>query len=393
MNLLYLILLLVFFLKGFGFVVLNHGFLDYVFMCICFPLTYNATTNFKERYSKIVLLYVSFVFLSCIYSCIYNEQNFYMVFFRSFYYFSLLFYFVLLKFKFKSKDIEKAIEYLSLLFCICYILQWLLYPVVIFGGADSSDISESHFRMRMPGSICCYTLLLLGINKYLVTNKYRYLLYIFMGGLPILIQGFRSLITLSIVASFVMIPFILKKVSKTIIMSIIFGGAIVFAINYSETVQYKIEEMTKRNESEQLFTNDSYIRWLALDYFWNHQYKNTAEKIIGGGEPIDNTTAYYRSIKHARDFYGYYSVDLGIIGLSMTIGIPATILLVLIYFLLMLRFKDVNYQYVRFTLFIVLAGSVMTSMELFRPGNILLLSLFVYLEYIRSVEKRMIVTN
>jgi len=242
--------------------------------------------------------------------------------------------------------------------------------------------------MRMPGSICCYTLLLYGVNKFLIQKKVIYIGYSILGLLPIVIQGFRSLISLTILSVFLMIPFVLKKVTVTVVLWIIFGCAFVYAFNNVELFQRKYEEMMKRNDSDQNFSNQDYVRWLSLNYYWNYQFSSPVEKIIGGGNPVDNTSEYCRDIIHASDFYGYFWVDLGVIGLSMIIGIPATLILISIYVLIMIKMKDTQYQYIRFTLFVVLCGSIITSMELFREGNILLLSVFMYMEYILSKKKK-----
>lgn len=81
----------------------------------------------------------------------------------------------------------------------------------------------------------------------------------------------------------------------------------------------------------------------------------------------------------AEDRFGFYWVDLGLVGLSWIIGIPAVIcLLVIIY-------KNVKYcrgsgiQYVRFTLIAVTLASAVTSMELFRNGNMVIIGLMLYI--------------
>lgn len=69
---------------------------------------------------------------------------------------------------------------------------------------------------------------------------------------------------------------------------------------------------------------------------------------------------------------------------------PAVILLVFMYLYCMWKCKEPRLQYIRFTLFVVLFGSIVTSMELYREGNILLLSLFLYIEYKYHMEQKFV---
>ena len=88
-----------------------------------------------------------------------------------------------------------------------------------------------------------------------------------------------------------------------------------------------------------------------------------------------------------KDQNGFYWDDLGVIGLGLVIGFPAAILLILLYVVCMWKCKEPDIQYVRFTLFVVLVGSIFTTRELYREGNILLLSFFLYLEYKYHAEQ------
>ena len=137
----------------------------------------------------------------------------------------------------------------------------------------------------------------------------------------------------------------------------------------------------ERQENNQTFANDDYIRVIEFDYFWNQQFIKPYEKIIGGGNPVDPDSRYGNSFQAVELQRNLYWVDLGIVGLSMVIGIPAVLCLVYLYVRCIWRCKEKQIQYIRFTFFIVLIGSIITNMELYREGNLLMLSLFLYIEY------------
>lgn len=207
-----------------------------------------------------------------------------------------------------------------------------------------------------------------------------------LGFLPILMMGFRSLLSLSFVSFFLMIPFTLKTSAKTISYGLL-GAVSAFLVMQTSLVQYKMAEMERRTEANQTFENDEYVRWRELDYYWNEQFKTPVEHIVGGGVPTDPTTQYAKTIyKYAYEI-GLYWNDLGLVGLSMIIGIPAVLLLVVMYILCIWRLKEPELQYLRFTLVVILAGSIFTTAELYRDGNLLLFSLFLYIEYKYHQEK------
>ncbi|MBR2153584.1 MAG: hypothetical protein IJ901_03065 [Bacteroidaceae bacterium] len=327
-----------------------------------------------------ILLYTFFVLCSCIYSWYFNGQELYLVIVHSYYYFGILFFFYLLKSKLSASEAEKALIIMSITCCCCYILQWLIYPTILFYGADSESKTLFTYRVRIPGSIGCYCLLLYGINRYLLQKHFKYLFYTLLGGLPILIMGFRSLNTLSLLSIFVMIPFVLHKIPKTMFYSLL-GVISILLLMQTPIVKLKLAEMEERNETGQSFENEDYVRFREFDYYWNEQFANPVEKFFGGGVPTDPESKYDKDIHGWAYSNGLYWDDLGLVGLSMIIGMPAVALLLIMYVVCIWRCKDSHLQYIRFTLLIVLLGSLFTTAELFRQGNILLLSLFLYIEY------------
>ena len=243
------------------------------------------------------------------------------------------------------------------------------------------------YRARMVGSILCYFFLIYSVNRLLLRSGWKYILYGILGFIPIIMQGFRSMILLTVFSVFAMIPVVLRSGWKTIVYSVIGLGIALLAVNNS-LVQYKIEEMSKRQERNQTFDNKDYIRWLSLDYFWNQQFTKPLEKFLGGGKPVDKGSNYAKRIDIVKKYYHFYWSDLGLVGFSMIVGMPAVFLLILMYVRCMWRCKDPSIQFVRFTLFIVLVGSLFVNSELYRRGNLLLLSLFLYLEHKYNQETR-----
>ena len=385
-------------LLGFwGLKFIHYGATDFIYLFLVVLLAIHSFWA-RGNYHKMIRWYLLFVMVSCCSSWALNGQNPILVIGHSYDYFALLFFFYLVKSDLSSKETIKVMEMLALTFCIGYIVQWLIYPTVIFSQVDFFTNEAGKYRARMTGSICCYFLLMYSINKFLLKKDWIFAVYGVLAFIPIIIQGFRTLVGLSAVSAFLMIPFVLRSGRKTFFYSLL-GAVVSVAILSTSLVQSKMEEMMGRQERNQTFDNDDYIRVLSFDYYWNQQFKRPVEKILGGGRPVDNSTSYTKRINIARNSYNYRWTDLGIVGLSMIIGIPAVLILVLIYLRCIWSCKEPEIQFVRFTFLIVLLGSGTTA-EMYREGNILLLSFFLYLEYkyhkelkIRKLFKKKVVTN
>ena len=141
--------------------------------------------------------------------------------------------------------------------------------------------------------------------------------------------------------------------------------------------------MQKRQETEQTFSNEDYIRWIELDFYMDY-YNKPGEWILGGGVPC-GTSKYSQEIQGFLDM-GLYWQDLGIVGLTFIIGIITVCILVYWSLRMMARCGHLDLGVERMTMFVALFGSIMTSMEYFRPGNFMILGLLFYCEYIRNIE-------
>lgn len=364
---------------GFGLIWFNYGFFNYLFVAIL-GYYFLRCSGDDVIGRKWYVAYIVAVMGSCAYSYLYNHQNPVSVFAYSYPYIGIFSIFIFAFYRVSLRQAERAMMCLSVLWCCCYLLQWVLYPKVILwtGALDDTNINDTMFRMRLPGSICAYCLFLYGINKWMIYKRPGYILYTVLGMLPIFIQGFRSLTAAIVICGFIMIGLISKKVWKTILWFVIFC-ILGFAATQIPIVGEKIEEMVERNEDDQTFANEDYIRYFEYDYFANEFFVKPGEKFFGGGASLFDKTDYGRKLMLAEDRFGFYWVDLGLVGLSWIIGIPAVIcLLVIIY-------KNVKYcrgsgiQYVRFTLIAVTLASAVTSMELFRNGNMVIIGLMLYI--------------
>ena len=346
-----------------------------------------ANRNEKFFYSRYIYLYLLFFLISCVYSQLYNGQPLPKTIGFSSAYLGMCFSYYILKTKISYKDIVKILIFLAILYCVGYIIQWLIYPYPLFHGANNDGLSlERAYRIRVAGSICAYMLFFYGFNMYLTQKKIKYLAYSVLGFIPIIIMGFRTLTVLAVLLVFVMVVFIKKLSLKSVFYFVLLGGMALAATQIS-LVRNKIEEMMERQRNEQTFENGQYIRIIQYDYFTNEFFTKPREQFFGGGVPAGNTR-YAQILRQGESDYGLYWVDWGLVGLSWIIGVPAVILLIVMYLHCAWRCKEPAIQFVRVTLILLVVGSLFTTKELYRSGNMLLASFLFCCEYLYNKEKR-----
>lgn len=370
----YIIFILVLLLmRGFDIIFLNLRILDYLCTFILFCYTF-LSFKVKAEYHSLIFMFALFLLISCISSDLTKGQSFLRTVINSSSYWGLLFYFILIHYQPTMHECKKVLFALSLIFCFCYILQWLIYPTVLFTGADvEGKVSADKFRMRMSGSILCYLLYFWGINKFLIIRKKKYLLYSLIGFFPILIMGFRSLIACTLIGTLIMSFVITKKISRTFIYTIL--GTVIAIVSYVcvPAVNQKINEMVLRQQTDN-FDNDDYIRVVSYNYFMENS--SFADKIWGTGVP-DTKSNYGKEIFDLQQ-KGFYLADLGLVGLMLTIGLLSVIILSIIIAKCIFQCKNKEIQFIRFTLLSVYIASVFTSMELYRNGNLVIIAFLLY---------------
>lgn len=337
-------------------------------------------------YKKLLYIYLTFLLISCIYSNIFNHQPLLKTIGFCSNYLGILFTFYILSKKMSSKQILNCLIFLSILYTIGYIVQWLVYPFPIFDVADNEARSLVEYRIRIPGSLCAYVLFFYGINKYMEEKKLKYIVYTVLASFPIIVMGFRTLTFLAVLFAFAMIGFVKHKLTK-ILYYLLFFGLVAYGASQTPIVQDKIAEMMQRQEDDQTFDNPDYIRWIAYDYFTQQFFDKPGEQLLGGGVPA-GSTRYAKALSDIAHVSKLYWMDLGLVGLSWLIGVPAVLLLVYLYLWCAWQCKSPSLQFIRFTSLLLVFGSLLTTMELYRAGNILLFSFLLCYQYKYNIEKK-----
>lgn len=314
------------------------------------------------------------LFLSMISSELFRDQSLFTTFRVSASYLYIIFYFVLRRIDISVTNMEYALEILVLVFCICYILQYIYYPRVIFSGAEQ-DYTED-IRIRLYGQGLSSLGYFFGLNRFLQNKKYLYLALSFLCLFVIILMGFRTMIVLIVVFTFVLtikINGFNKRLFTYCFLSII---ALFFIIQIP-IVSEKIDFMLDRQETAVL-TNEDYIRVIQFQYFTQEHFKNIWEYIFGSGVPDLAANSSYSIYMNGLLDRGITWVDFGLLSISWLIGIP-TVIAMIVYAIKAVFIKVPVRLYYVGVWFAYLLLSSFTTAEFFRPGNFIIQAFALYI--------------
>lgn len=359
----------------------------YIFMLV------SAFKYYDKRVAieKFIVLYALGCAVSYLYSVFVNKQPLEPLLLSYEPYFGLLFYFVVKRYHPSADTIRKVILIVSFLAVICYLIQWTVYPRILFSAAASdADVNDNQFRMRFVCTLSFMLIWFYGLNKYFVKSDRKALVWSFLGIIPQIVMGFRSLLGL-LAAGTILIGFFCSKKLQHYIKYGVLIAAITYGALQVPLVQEKIEEMSERQETD-TFSNSDYVRVLGMAFYEDYFEKDPIMRIVGGGIPLINaenlnssSNVYQKDMSQA-DAMGLHWNDLGLIGLSFMIGTPTVLFLVILCVICIWQCKVKDIQWVRFAVAVSMLGTILTSAELYRFGNLLLLGALLYYVRIYNCE-------
>ena len=262
-KVLFLILLL---LQFYELIIFTAHFWYYVLILLLAYFLINGY-KYKSAIKKYIALYCLFIFVSAVSSSIFNKQPVLGTFVESYPYLGLLSFFLLPSLNIRqSKLIEQGMVKLAILFCVCYLIQYVFFPTIIFTGASTTGLFEDGaVRIRMAGSALSFFLYLWGLSTFLEKREKKYIFISLLALLVPFMMGFRSLLFLVVVCTVILI---IKKEGFS--FKIVLYGALMiilgFAVSFLPFVRDKIDSMIERQGSGQTFSNSDYIRPKIRNY-------------------------------------------------------------------------------------------------------------------------------
>ena len=308
-------------------------------------------------FNRILICLAIFLFINFL-SCKYFRGQSLLETFRasvSFYNLALFWFFY--RWKLNVAGWEKTLWWICLVFGICYVIQYIAFPTVIFGGQIRTGSEEQ--RMAIYGQGLASLSFLFGINKYMITQNKKYIAIILLGLFALIGCGYRTMLLALVVSTVILL--VRLGVNKKQLFSFLFLCVILaLFISNSTFFQAQIQNMTNRSEDLEATGFENDIRYINIMYHYTDYFKSPLEMFFGSGCPFETSQYGIYSSDILVQYYHFYYADWGLIGLSWIIGIPAV--LIMIYYSLKMFLTKVprQYLYVGVYFFNIVISSITT---------------------------------
>ena len=375
----------------------NYLYVTYI-ISIYFIYLFVVDVWIKQKFDKYLTLSFSMIMIGLILSMIssnHYEGSKYWDVFRSYQFiFSILYFVFLARKKTSKRDFEKALEILCLLFGSFYVLQFILYQMGYSMLATSSDNFDRGLdvRIRIIGSALSSLGYFYGLCRIWACRGRKNINYtLLILGLSItLLMAFRTMIVGLLLGTIVLAIKMKGFVSGTV-RTLIISGFLGCALYCIPIVQQKVDYMVAKQQGDENFDNDDYIRLINLDYHLNEYFQSDVEYFLGSGINRNPKSSLYVKNDDLAEMHMDW-VDWGIFGLSWMVG-TLTVIGMLFYSLYVIcRKYPKEAQYIP-VFFIYLLMISITTNEFARTGNFVVQALVLYISYIYNKENKSLNEN
>jgi hypothetical protein len=338
-----------------------------------------------KPYIIVVLIGLFFNMISCYY---FREQSIFDSFKASVIFYYIMFYFMLRIINSSIDQMESSLFILVIILCGCYIVQYLIYPRVIFSGAEEEYFDD--VRIRLVGQSFSSLGYFFGLNNLLIgKRKISNLFLTLLCFGVILLMGFRTMSAGILFFTFILLIRVYGFSWKNFAIGLLSVG-IFIAIIQLPVFADKINYMLQKQETQNL-SNPNYIRVIQFQYFTQYHFHNILEYILGSGIPFEGTN--YSKYMSSLNNEGIFAEDWGLLGLSWLIGIiPVTFMIFYSIKAFILK-VDKQYYYIGIW-FLYLVTTSITTAEFFRPGNFVVQAIALYMvERLYQTYKQSLYSN
>jgi hypothetical protein len=340
-----------------------------IIVLLLLHFVYADQKTFPHQFTLFILLIFISLITSMIMAKLSRNQNFAHTLFaqRSIYFY--LFYFLLHQLKVRPVDLERIFIIFGLLHVVLYLIQFFLFPKIIFDVFILAD--RGTIRIYMKGSDYLVISYFMSIQAFLRTNKFKYLTYTMIFFSIFILLGGRQ--TMAIMAfTFVLFLIFSKKVKSRFLIGILTAvcGFLVFIM-----FQDIFEAMVIQSVRDQRLGSD-YIRFISSRYFLTDFFKSPWAYLTGNGMYANNTS-YGIEVERLAT-HGFYLGDIGLIGNYVVYGVFFVVGVFGICIKSLFISIEKNYTYIRY-MFIAIVLSFITGGGFVKADFICFIACIMYL--------------
>lgn len=298
------------------------------------------------------------------------------------YLFAFLFFFILMKLQVDKALIEKSLKILVVCSLVMYLANLAVFPNKIFGESQEEyDMSRGFARLGVPMIEIVVIYLFYSINEWMITRQRKWLFWIGITIVLIVLSLTRQIILFSLVLGLL---FVLKHARMSIrvgvvLLTVIFCYFVLPQIPMYKTMMELSEEQAEKNKYEK-----EDIRITAWRFYTTDNQTNFVTPFFGNGIPSEGNSVW--GIKHMKTIYyeyggnGCFTVDVGWAGFYWYFGLFATMALITLLVKAIIRKKPDKESYLSYGILFFPITSITSGPILFY-SQIVSLCLILYLIY------------
>lgn len=336
--------------------------------------------NYPRKAYKLLIIGIC---ISIAMGSLFHEQSFWVSVIATMpFLFAYLFFFILMKLQVDKALIEKTLKILVVCSLVMYLANLAVFPNKIFGESQEEyDMSRGFARLGVPMIEIVVIYLLYSIYEWMVTRRKKWLIWIGITLVLIVMSLTRQVILFSLVFGLL---FVLKRARMSIrvgvvLLSVIFYYFVLPQIPIYKTMMELSEEQAEKNKYEK-----EDIRITAWRFYTTENQTNSVTPFLGNGIPSEGNSVW--GIKHMKTIYyeyggnGCFTVDVGWAGFYWLFGLFATLALMTIMIKAIIRKKPDKESYMSYGILFFLITSITAGPILFSQ-HIVSLCLILYLIY------------
>ncbi len=284
-----------------------------IFLIVGIEYVYNREERFYPFFGKEVFIILLSIFLSMFGAYAGHGQSFGITFIAQRFMYFYIFYFLLHVLRADPRDIEKIIIGLGITITIFYLVQYVLYPKVIFNVRISKE--RGTLRIFLPGISFVMINFYYSMVRFFTKYEFKWGALFFLSFMIIVFLGTRQILFSSLL---IMIVFLItsKRIQSKLVLIPLGMLALIPIFFLFENIINEMLTLSKKQSSGE----DDVQRIKTITFFLTDFYKNNIAYLVGNGVDSQNSP-YGVEIQQMRIEKKYYLSDIGIIGNYVRYGV------------------------------------------------------------------------
>jgi hypothetical protein len=284
-----------------------------VFLIVIIEYVYNREKRFHPFFGKEIFLILLSVILSMFTAYSGHGQSFAITFIAQRFMYFYIFYFLLHVLRVQPGDVENFIVIFGIAISILYLLQYVIYPRVIFDVRIAKE--RGTLRIFLPGVSFVIMNFFIALVKFFKQYEIKWLGLVFLSLMIIIFLGTRQII-FSVMLITIIYLLTSKQIKSKILLIPIGFLALIPIFFLFENIINELLNLSERQGTG----SDEVQRVKTITFFLTEFYPNKMAYFIGNGVDSQNSD-YGVEIQRLRIDGNYYLSDIGIIGNYIRYGV------------------------------------------------------------------------